>query len=264
VVASAVRVTAIEVSRLVKRYRRAESNAVDDLSFEVQEGQLFCLLGPNGAGKTTTVSILTTTLRPTSGRIQIAGRDLLRDPAGVRRDIGVVFQQPSLDPNLTAEENVRLHALLYGMYAWRPSWHLMAREYRRRVEDLAATLGVGDLLGRPVRKLSGGTRRKLEILRALLHQPRVLFLDEPTTGLDPESRRSLWSHLHEARAAQHTTLFLTTHYLEEAEAADTVCVINHGRVVESGSPDDMRARRRQPQLSLEDIYLALVGHERLA
>jgi ABC-2 type transport system ATP-binding protein len=262
--ASAARVTVIEVSQLVKRYRRAASNAVDGLSFEVQEGQLFCLLGPNGAGKTTTVSILTTTLRPTSGRVRIAGCDLLREPAAVRREIGVVFQQPSLDANLTAEENVRLHALLYGLYPWRPSWRLMPREYRRRVEELASTLGVADLLGRPVRTLSGGTRRKLEILRALLHHPRVLFLDEPTTGLDPESRRSLWSHLHEARAAQRTTLFLTTHYLEEAEAADTVCVINQGRVIESGSPDAMRARRRQPELSLEDIYLALVGHERLA
>jgi ABC-2 type transport system ATP-binding protein len=260
--ASAGRVTAIEVRQLVKRYRRTASNAVDGLSFEVQDGQLFCLLGPNGAGKTTTVSILTTTLQPTSGQVQIAGRDLLREPAAVRREIGIVFQQPSLDSNLTAEENVRLHALLYGLYPWRPSWRLMPRDYRGRVEELAATLGVADLLARPVRTLSGGTRRKLEILRALLHHPRVLFLDEPTAGLDPESRRSLWSHLQEARAAQRTTLFLTTHYLEEAEAADNVCVINHGRVVESGSPDVMRARRRQPELSLEDIYLGLVGHER--
>jgi ABC-2 type transport system ATP-binding protein len=255
-------VTAIEVRHLVKRYRGAMSNAVNDLSFEVEEGQLFCLLGPNGAGKTTTLSILTTTLRPTSGQVLIAGRDLTAEPAAVRRELGIVFQQPSLDLNLTAEENIRLHAVLYGLYPWRPSWRLMPSRYRDQVEDLAATLGVTDFLARPTRTLSGGTRRKLEILRALLHNPRVLFLDEPTTGLDPESRRSLWSHLERARAAHRTTLFLTTHYLEEAEAADAICVLSRGRVVETGSPGALRARRGRPELSLEDIYLAVVGDDR--
>jgi ABC-2 type transport system ATP-binding protein len=255
-------VTAIEVRHLVKRYRGAAANAVDDVSFDVEAGELFCLLGPNGAGKTTTLSILTTTLMPTSGQVYIAGRDLAAEPSAVRRELGIVFQQPSLDLNLTAEENVRLHAVLYGLYPWRPSWRLMPHRYRDQVDALSAVLGVTDFLTRPAHSLSGGTRRKLEILRALLHNPRVLFLDEPTTGLDPESRRSLWDHLETARTEHHTTLFLTTHYLEEAEAADAICVLSEGRVIEKGSPRALRARRGQPDLSLEDIYLAVIGQDR--
>jgi ABC-2 type transport system ATP-binding protein len=138
----------------------------------------------------------------------------------------------------------------------------MPHRYRDQVDALSAVLGVTDFLTRPAHRLSGGTRRKLEILRALLHTPRVLFLDEPTTGLDPESRRSLWDHLEAARTEHHTTLFLTTHYLEEAEAADAICVLSEGRVIEKGSPRALRARRGQPDVSLEDIYLAVLGRDR--
>jgi ABC-2 type transport system ATP-binding protein len=259
--------TAIEVDHLVKRYHGRAENAVDGVSFEVADGQLWCLLGPNGAGKTTTVSILTTTLTATSGRVRIAGHDLARDAAAVRRAVGIVFQQPSLDLNLTAEENIRLHAVLYGVYPWRPRYRLMPRPYREQVGQLAGVLGVADLLGRPVRSLSGGTRRKLEIVRALLHRPRVLFLDEPTAGLDPESRRSLWSYLGAARAADGTTVFLTTHYLEEAEAADAVCVLRQGRVIEYGSPAELKGRHGHPEPlrpavhepTLEDVYLAVLA-----
>jgi ABC-2 type transport system ATP-binding protein len=242
---------AVEVSHLVKRYRGAGSNAVDDISFAVPEGQLFCLLGPNGAGKTTTVSVLTTTLAPTSGEVRIAGRDLAAEQALVRRELGVVFQQPSLDPNLTAEENIRLHAVLYGLYPWRPLLALMPAAYRRQVQEVAGILDITGLLGRRARVLSGGQRRRLEIVRALMHRPRVLFLDEPSTGLDPESRRALWAYLRQARAELGTTVFLTTHYLEEAEAADAVCVIVGGHIIERGTPAEVKARQLSPELVLD-------------
>jgi ABC-2 type transport system ATP-binding protein len=242
---------AIEVRELVKRYRGAARNAVDDVSFDVLEGQLFCLLGPNGAGKSTTTSILTTTLSPTSGRARIAGRDVIAEQAAVRREAGIVFQQPALDLNLTAEENLRLHAVLYRLYPWRPSYRLMPAAYRRQVQELTSVLGIGDALDHRTRILSGGMRRKLEIVRALLHRPRVLFLDEPTTGLDPQSRHSLWRYLQQMRGQYGTTVFLTTHYLEEAEAADMVCVLVAGQVREHGSPSQLKARFLRPELVLD-------------
>jgi ABC-2 type transport system ATP-binding protein len=248
---------AIEVRDLVKRYRGATRNAVDGVSFDVPYGEFFCLLGPNGAGKTTTVSILTTTLRPTGGRALVAGRDLATEQSLVRRDIGIVFQQPSLDLNLTAEENIRLHAVLYGLYPWRPLHRMMPAPYRRQVRDLAGVLGVADLLGSRARTLSGGMRRRLEIVRALMHRPRVLFLDEPTTGLDPDSRRGLWSYLQQVRRQHGTTIFLTTHYLQEAETAGAVCILAGGRVIERGRPSEVKARQVQP--TLEDAYLRLTG-----
>jgi len=266
----------IEVSGLVKRYRGATGNALDGVSFDVAEGALFCLLGPNGAGKTTTASILTTTLAPTAGMARIAGFDVVADQARVRREVGIVFQQQSLDANLTAEENIRLHAVLYGCYPWRPSWRLMPGAYRRHVTELAEILDLTGWLRRPARTLSGGTRRKLEIARALLPLPRVLFLDEPTVGLDPQTRRGLWAYLGQARAEVGATVFLTTHYLEEAEAADAVCVLAGGRVIEYGSPADIKVRHPRaapaaaaapPAGSLEDAYLALldrVEHDRPA
>jgi ABC-2 type transport system ATP-binding protein len=244
-------VNAIEVRRLVKRYRGARQNALDGISLDVAEGEFFCLLGPNGAGKTTTASVLTTTLAPTSGEVRVCGRDLLSEEQAVRRAVGIVFQGPSLDANLTAEENIRLHAVLYGLYPWRPLHRWMPRAYREQVASLAGVLGVDGLLGRPVRTLSGGTRRKLEIVRALMHHPSVLFLDEPTAGLDPESRRSLWTYLEEERRQRGTTLFLTTHYLEEAEAAGTVCVLVGGRVIETGSPVELKGRHMRRELRVD-------------
>jgi ABC-2 type transport system ATP-binding protein len=258
----ALAVAAIEVRELVKRYRGAAANAVDGITFDVPDGQLFCLLGPNGAGKTTTVSILTTVLTPTSGRVVIAGTELTARQATVRRELGVVFQEPSLDLNLTAEENIRVHAVLYGLYPWRPLYRLMPARYRRQVAELAGVLGIGGTLHRPARVLSGGTRRKLEIVRALMHRPRVLFLDEPTAGLDPESRRSLWAYLRETRARHGTTVVFTTHYLEEAERADAVCIMRAGRIIERGRPADVKARQvvgGHAAPTLEDAYLTLLG-----
>ena len=232
----------ISVDHLVKRYKTAQTAAVDDVSFDVAPGELFAFLGPNGAGKTTTISILTTTLAKTSGTVTIAGHDLDLDPTAVRRQIGIIFQKPSLDTHLSGEENIRLHVALYGIYGYRPMYRAMPAEYRRRIEELAAVVGLGDDLFKPLKTFSGGMSRKLEIIRSLMHRPEVLFLDEPTSGLDPISRRGLWDYLHAVRSAEGTTIFLTTHYLEEAEEADRVCVIDHGRIAVDATPAELKQK----------------------
>ena len=247
----------IRVVDLVKRYRKATRNAVDGISFEVGAGEFFALLGPNGAGKTTTISILTTTLLPTGGHAAIAGHDLVTEASAVRRLVGIIFQRPSLDQNLTGEENVRLHAILYGIHPYAPSFRLMAAGYRRRVGELAELLGIGREVFDPVRSYSGGMRRKLEIVRSLMHDPKVLFLDEPTAGLDPPSRRTLWSYLDTVRREQSTTIFLTTHYIEEAEQADKVCFIDGGKVVASGTPAELKS-------ALVDEYIVVDADNRTA
>ena len=231
----------ITVDHLIKRYRREKTNAVDDISFSVVPGSLFALLGPNGAGKTTTISILTTTLAPTSGTVLIAGYDVSKQAKEVREAVGVIFQQPSLDLNLTAEENIRFHATLYGLYPFRPSYRSMPRAYREQIDKLAEILGLREDLFRSVKKYSGGMKRKLEILRSLLHHPKILFLDEPTSGLDPASRRSLWDYLRQVREQDRTTVFLTTHYLEEAEQAESICMMHRGKIAARGTPAQIKA-----------------------
>jgi ABC-2 type transport system ATP-binding protein len=244
---------AIEVQDLVKRYRKAKSNAVDGISLRVDAGEFFALLGPNGAGKTTTISILTTTLAPTSGSVRICGHDLIRDAAAVRRQVGIIFQNASLDMNLSGEENVRLHAILYGLYPYRPAFRLMPHAYRDQVRELASVLGMESEMFKPVKKMSGGMQRKLEIIRGLMHRPKVLFLDEPTRGLDVASRRSLWAYLREVRVQYGVTTLLTTHYLEEAEQADRLCILNHGRVVAMGSPGEVKARPAEEYLEVDAV-----------
>jgi ABC-2 type transport system ATP-binding protein len=231
----------IEVRELAKRYRKAKRNAVDGISFDVAAGEFFALLGPNGAGKTTTISILTTTLAPSSGRATIDGRDIAAEASEVRRRVGIIFQRPSLDQNLTAEENVRFHAVLFGLYPYRPLYRLMPAGYRQQVHELAELLGLERDMFAPIRTFSSGMRRKLEIVRSLMHRPKVLFLDEPTAGLDAPSRRTLWDHLRTVRRESGTTIFLTTHYLEEAEQADRICIIDDGRVVAQGTPASLKA-----------------------
>jgi ABC-2 type transport system ATP-binding protein len=231
----------IQVESLVKRYRKPKRNAVDGISFDVRAGEFFALLGPNGAGKTTTISILTTTLGPTGGTATIDGHDIVRDASAVRRKVGIIFQRPSLDANLTGEENVRFHAVLYGVFPYTPAYRLMAADYRAEVERLSAIVGLGDEIFAPIRTYSGGMARKLEIVRSLIHRPKVLFLDEPTAGLDPPSRRSLWTYLGDVRRETNTTILLTTHYLEEAEDADRICIIDRGRVVTIGTPEEIKA-----------------------
>ena len=243
--------TIIEVENLTKRYKGASTNAVDAVSFAVGSGSFFALLGPNGAGKTTTISMLTTTLAPTSGTARVAGHDLVREAAAVRRDVGIIFQKPSLDQNLTGEENVRLHTLLYGLYPWRPIYRLMPSTYRVALHEMAQLLGIGDDIFKPVRTYSGGMKRKLEIVRALLHRPKVLFLDEPTAGLDVPTRRTLWDHLTKVRRESSTTIFLTTHYIEEAETADSICIIDRGKIVSFGTPDEVKARLVQHYVDVD-------------
>jgi ABC-2 type transport system ATP-binding protein len=253
----------ITVERLVKHYKKAETNAVDNISFQVAAGSFFALLGPNGAGKTTTISILTTTLVPTSGRVRIAGYDVEREAHKVRNEVGIIFQKPSLDLNLTAEENIRFHATLYGIYPFRPSFNLMPKSYQTQVQELAQVVGLEDLLRKKVKTFSGGMKRKLEIMRSLLHRPKVLFLDEPTAGLDADSRRNLWEYLRQIRREQGTTVFLTTHYLEEAEVADEVCIINRGVIVAQGSPTQLKTQLVKNYLTIKAEDMAQLRAELL-
>jgi ABC-2 type transport system ATP-binding protein len=240
----------IEVRDLVKRYRKGTGNAVDGVSFDVEAGQFFALLGPNGAGKTTTIAILTTTLSPTSGSVRICGHDVVREASSVRGQVGIIFQNPSLDMNLSGEENVRIHAILYNLYPYRPLYRLMPGAYRQQLRELADVVGLGADVFKPVKRLSGGMRRKLEIIRGLMHRPRVLFLDEPTSGLDTASRRNLWQYITELRRRHDITICLTTHQLDEAEEADRVCILDHGQVVALGTPKHVKS-----QLAHDRLYI---------
>ncbi len=251
--------SAISVSHLVKRYKQATQAAVDDISFAVKSGEFFALLGPNGAGKTTIISILTTTLSPTSGQITVAGHDIATQTDLVRQNIGIIFQNPSLDKNLTAEENIRFHCALYNLYPYRPTYNSMPDIYKKHVTELTQVLDLTAAdMQKPVINLSGGMKRKLEIVRSLMHRPKILFLDEPTSGLDPKSRRDLWQYLHSFRKSDHTTIFLTTHYLEEAEDADQVCIINLGKIVALGTPAQIKKEFVGSHSSLEAAYLDII------
>lgn len=251
----------LEVKNLTKQYAKAPKPAVDGISFHVNEGEFFAFLGPNGAGKTTTISILTTTLGKTSGDVKLAGYDIEKQAKEVRERIGIIFQKPSIDVNLTAEENIRFHACLYGVYSYRPTFRMMPASYKKNISDLAEIVGIGDQLFKPVKKMSGGQQRKFEIIRSLIHTPRVLFLDEPTTGLDAVSRRGVWEYLNNVRRENGTTIFLTTHYIDEAEGADTVCIINNGKIAACCSPVQLKttlAYDPTPKVclpTLEDAYV---------
>ncbi|QOX65702.1 ATP-binding cassette domain-containing protein [Anoxybacterium hadale] len=241
----------IQVEELVKQYDKAKSPAVKGVSFAVNEGEFFAFLGPNGAGKTTTISILTTTLAKTSGIVRIAGYDIEKEAKKVREKVGIIFQKPSLDLQLSTEENIRFHACLYGMYRYSPSFRLMPAEYKNRVMELAEIVGIQDAIFKPVKKMSGGMQRKLEIIRSLMHTPDVLFLDEPTQGLDAVSRRSLWEYINNVRKQNGTTVFLTTHYIDEAENVDKVCIINKGQIASCCSPEEMKKSLLRKEIILD-------------
>ncbi|KAA6302533.1 MAG: putative ABC transporter ATP-binding protein YbhF [Candidatus Ordinivivax streblomastigis] len=241
----------ITVQNLTKRYNNANKNAVDDISFSVNEGEFFAFLGPNGAGKTTTISILTTTLGKTSGEVKIVGFDIESEAKKAREKVGIIFQQPSLDLQLSAEENIRFHACLYGMYGYRPTFKMMPAAYKNRVIELAEIVGLKDALFQPIKKMSGGMQRKFEIVRSLMHTPSILFLDEPTTGLDALSRRNLWEYINNMRRENGTTVFLTTHYIDECEHVDKVCIINNGQIAINGSPDEMKQSLLKQELVLD-------------
>jgi ABC-2 type transport system ATP-binding protein len=222
---------AIQVRGLVKRF--GEHAAVDGIDLDVPAGETFGFLGPNGAGKSTTINILCTLLRPTDGEARIAGLDVTRERDEVRQKIGLVFQDPTLDQDLTAEQNLRFHAQLYG---------IPKAAMTERIDSVLALVDLADRKRGVVRTFSGGMRRRLEIARGLLHAPQVLFLDEPTIGLDPQTRASVWEYLTELRQQTGLTIFLTTHYLDEAEHCERIAIIDHGRIVAEGSPDDLKAQ----------------------
>jgi ABC-2 type transport system ATP-binding protein len=251
----------IEVNNLVKQYKGTKEPSVKNVSFSVGKGEFFAFLGPNGAGKTTTISILTTTLSKTSGETRVAGFDVEREARQVREKIGIIFQNPSLDPQLSAEENIRFHACLYGMCGYRPTFRLMPHTYRKRVMELAEIVGIQDSLFRPVKKLSGGMKRKLEIIRSLIHTPDVLFLDEPTQGLDAVSRRDLWNYINDVRNQFGTTVFLTTHYIYEAEIVDKVCIINSATIASFCPPEEMKKGLLKHELILDAADRAALANE---
>lgn len=225
--------------------------AVDHISFSVKVAEVFAFLGPNGAGKSTTINMLTTLLRPTSGKISMSGYDPTSDPHKVRQTFGIVFQDPSVDEDLTAYENMEYHAILYGI----------SKEIRiRRIEELLKIVELWDRRNDFVKKYSGGMKRRLEIARGLLHHPRILFLDEPTLGLDPQTRNLIWNYIKELNQSERITIFLTTHYMEEAErVASRIAIIDHGRIIVQGSPDELKAQTGTG--SLEAAFIALTGHD---
>ena len=215
----------IEIEHLHKSYGKV--HAVQDLSFRVKKGEMFAFLGVNGAGKSTTINILCGQLPKDSGAVTICGKDADTDPDAIKRSLGVVFQSSVLDKDLSVRDNLRSRAALYG---------IRGKQFEARLRELSALLDFGDLLKRPVGKLSGGQRRRIDIARALLHRPEILILDEPTTGLDPQTRSLLWEVVGQLRRQENMTVFLTTHYMEEAADADYVVILDHGRIAAEGTP----------------------------
>lgn len=215
----------IEIEHLHKSYGKV--HAVQDLSFRVKQGEMFAFLGVNGAGKSTTINILCGQLPKDSGAVTICGKNADTDPDAIKRSLGVVFQSSVLDKDLSVRDNLRSRAALYG---------IRGKQFEARLRELSALLDFGDLLKRSVGKLSGGQRRRIDIARALLHRPEILILDEPTTGLDPQTRSLLWEVVGQLRRQENMTVFLTTHYMEEAADADYVVILDHGRIAAEGTP----------------------------
>jgi ABC-2 type transport system ATP-binding protein len=237
----------IRVEHLTKTF--GEIQAVRDVSFEVGTGEIFAFLGPNGAGKTTTIKMLTTLLRPTGGKIEIDGLDPVRQQNEVRKRFGIVFQDPSLDDELTALENLDLHGALY---------HVPRKIRMERSESLLRLFELWDRRNDPVKQFSGGMRRRLEIARGLLHMPKIIFLDEPTLGLDPQTRNQLWAQVKKLNEEERVTVFLTTHYMEEAErVAHRIAIIDHGTIVAQGTPSELKQQTNSE--TLERAFLALTG-----
>ncbi len=239
----------IEVESLTRMY--GSFAAVDALSLQVVQGEIFGLVGPNGAGKTTTIKMLTTLLPPTSGSATLAGYDVVRQAAQVRRVIGYVPQVISADGSLTGYENLMVFAKLYD---------LPPSERKRRIDDALEFMGLSETAATLVRNYSGGMIRRLEIAQSMMHRPRVLFMDEPTVGLDPVARRAVWEHIQRLRQEYGTTIFMTTHYMEEADAiCDRVAIMNHGRVAALGSPAELKASLGKHGATLDDVFTHYTG-----
>lgn len=239
----------IKVKNLTKKFK--DNIAVNDISFEVEKGKIFAFLGPNGAGKTTTIKMLTTLLKPTKGEMLLNGYDPIKDPNKVRHSFGIVFQDPSLDERLTAFENMEFHGMLYSV----------PRKIRReRIEQLLKMVELWDRRKDQVKDFSGGMKRRLEIARGLLHHPKILFLDEPTLGLDPQTRNHIWSYIKGLNKREGITVFFTTHYMEEASrVAEEIIIIDEGKIIARGTPKELKDKANVD--SLEDAFIALTGHD---
>ncbi len=242
--------SAVSVNGLVKHYGEVE--AVRGIDFEVSAGEIFGFLGPNGAGKSTTINMLCTLVRPSGGSARVAGHDVVGERDDVRRNIGLVFQDTTLDGYLTAEQNLRLHAELYGVPR-----ELVAERMRQVME----MVGLWERRGSLVNTFSGGMKRRLEIARGLLHSPRVLFLDEPTVGLDPQTRSSIWRYIRELKAREDITIFMTTHYMDEAEYCDRIAIMDHGRIIVLDTPEALKAEvgKDRVQIETDDDQAAIVA-----
>jgi ABC-2 type transport system ATP-binding protein len=242
--------SAVSVDGLVKNYGEVE--AVRGIEFDVASGEIFGFLGPNGAGKSTTINMLCTLVRPSGGSARVAGHDVVSERDDVRRNIGLVFQDTTLDGYLTAEQNLRLHAELYGVP------REMVGERMRQVTEM---VGLWDRRGSLVNTFSGGMKRRLEIARGLLHSPRVLFLDEPTVGLDPQTRSSIWRYIRELKTREDITIFLTTHYMDEAEYCDRIAIMDQGRIIVLDTPAALKAEvgKDRVQIQTDDDQAAIAG-----
>lgn len=239
----------IEVNNLVKKFGNLV--AVDKISFSVKAGEMFAFLGPNGAGKTTTIKMLTTLLSPTLGEIKVNGFDPTKEKHETRNSFGIVFQDPSLDNELTAYENLDFHGNLY---------HVEAKLRKERIDYLLRFVGLWDRKDDYVKNFSGGMKRRLEIARGLIHHPKILFLDEPTLGLDPQTRNYMWDYIKRLNKSEKMTVFFTTHYMQEAEQyADRIAIIDHGKIVKQGNLRELKAATKTK--SLEAAFLKLTGKE---
>lgn len=239
----------IEVKNLSKKF--GDFTAVDNISFNVEKGEIFGFLGPNGAGKSTTIKMLTTLLHPTAGQMELDGSNPAHDQIGARKSFGIVFQDPSVDEELTAYENMYVHAVLYK---------IPGEQIKERVSKLLEFVELLDRRDDLLKNFSGGMKRRLEVARGLLHHPKILFLDEPTLGLDPQTRNHMWSYIKDLNKSENMTIFFTTHYMQEAEdVANNIAIIDHGKIVARGSPEELK--RQTGQSSLEDAFLQLTGRQ---
>ena len=239
----------IEIKNITKKY--GNFTAVDNINFNVKKGEISAFLGPNGAGKTTTIKMLTTLLNPTTGEVFLNGHNVTENPHETRRSFGIVFQDPSLDNELTAYENMQFHAILYG---------LTKNVYKQRIVDLLNLVELYDRKDSYVKNFSGGMKRRLEIARGLLHHPKVLFLDEPTIGLDPQTRNHIWAYINNLNKKENVTIFFTTHHMEEVERiAQKVAIVDHGKILITGTVEEIIQKAEAK--NLEDAFISLTGNK---